>query len=370
MMIIKQIVEIMVLFGLCLLNANIELRMLDGKVFKPQSIKRIRVAGEGGFGKVTIYEIDGKQVALKEFKREMDYRSELKIHTHIKPLIKTDKELRVPQIHYTSENRNTNEYGIIMDAINGKTVYDYLLKPEIQSNDDVILKIVNDVNKIIDKLHDNDIYFLDIKGDNMMIDEDKQIWLIDVGLWQIVDNNWKNGIYYTGTPAYWGADLLKLYENINNPNFGLNDAKQFLKNGDKQILVKAMLELIYDMIQKNKKLSPFWKEFINEIDILTKMDSIDKSSAQHLKYFEKSRKNNYMNLDLSSEHYIKIRELDDIIEKTLIKYVELNKDNKLLSKLCQLFGKCNTGSNDKSHGNMLYYGIFIKIIIFAALFVI
>ena len=283
-MIIKNIATIIVLFGLYLLNANMELRMLDGTEFEPQTMEKICNDPKCGlFGSVTLWKVDNMHLALKTFKSAEISRKEFEIHKQVTLLLEGIDDMRIPRMRYYYVDNGI--YGIFMDAVDGKTIAEKERENEINPGN--IFEVFIQMSDIIVKLYKKNIYPLDFNAGNVMIDKDNNVWLIDLGHWTVLEKQEK------------------------------------LDTETVEICLKLVVKQISSSIG-----SPDGK----------------------------------------------------LLEKHLIQ----NEGNIILSKLCETNNDCDpksildakkalasqTDYNDNSHGSTLYYGIFIKIFVFALLFVI
>ena len=204
---------------------------------------------EGAFGSVTLFRINDQLYALKRFKNPRDYVRELRVHKEVNDRLQdySIEEVKVPRIRGIYIGSST--LGILMDGIMGQTSGDFLRT----NPDDVFLQTViemkNHVLWIVNILHDRGIYNIDLNLCNIMVDNENNIWLVDVGLWKFIEPFfWRyDSIAYVGTFSYWGSGFIYLnyYKNDKTVEFNIFHATKLAANGDKNALAKITLHWIY-----------------------------------------------------------------------------------------------------------------------------
>ena len=148
---------------------NIKIKNIEYKI--------ITELGSGSYGKVYQVEIDDKIYALKEtnFIREylvnayLNEINNLKIINKIKP--------KIAPTYYKSWINNNKGY-ILLEYINCGTLKDYIEKNKLSKKD------YNELRKLINILHKNNLFHRDLHGGNILVECNKKIrfYLNDFGL--------------------------------------------------------------------------------------------------------------------------------------------------------------------------------------------
>ena len=171
--------------------------------------------GEGGFGNVYTINNDNNDYLIKIGKQEGDQKGEIKFINHIKSLkdkniIKDDFFTGICAYYTCVELQNAIVIKNAGDSL--KDLMRYADNP--LKNDGVKVKtetqqdVETQLDKIINKIHDVNVFHMDIKPDNICYNsETKIITLIDFGLCNILPFNKEgkidmNEFDITGTPGY------------------------------------------------------------------------------------------------------------------------------------------------------------------------
>ena len=105
-----------------------------------------------------------------------------------------------------------------MEYVNGVTLFDFFIK--MNSQDDQYLRyIFRKVAFCLHKLHQQRIAHRDIKPENVMLTEDFEVKIIDLGYWIFLAGNHGNGFTSTqlGTNMYMAPEIVE-----NKPYQGSN----------------------------------------------------------------------------------------------------------------------------------------------------
>lgn len=173
--------------------------------------------GIGAFAKVDTDVFEGREVAVKRildeykfnenytnrFKKEVKMLERLKGHPNIVPLI----ENRI--------NENKDEYIYLMEKA------DYNLDAFIKQNYSKLsyndkIEIFDQIVNALVEAHNKDILHRDLSPNNILINEDRHVWVADFGLgkdYSIRSIGGKSSIAGHGTPVYVAPEQL---EKLNN----------------------------------------------------------------------------------------------------------------------------------------------------------
>lgn len=166
----------------------------------------IKIIGEGRYGIVYLAEDShSKKYVMKQLKKDMLDKTRSKLYYECEILRKLNDH-RFPKF-IGSYNYNGTE-GYILEYIYGKDFYEILAKDDYRFSKSEIYNIAEELIDIIVILQENSIVHRDIRTSNVILNENKDLVLIDFGLARYIDDN-----KYLKEIDYWYlADfLLHLY---------------------------------------------------------------------------------------------------------------------------------------------------------------
>ena len=196
---------------------NIDLRQLlpQGALLQSGKYKVVRYLSSGNFGNTYIVENTGMgvQFAMKEFfLRNICYRTSQGNAVSISPAVDPDKvavqrekfkkEARrlygLTSKHLVHVNDMFEENGTVyyvMDFVKGESLASYMERKRQPLTEEQTLYILNQLLDGLDEVHAKQIWHLDLKPENLMIDSSGNVVIIDFGASKQVGQSGK----YTGT---------------------------------------------------------------------------------------------------------------------------------------------------------------------------
>lgn len=142
-----------------------------------------------------------KTYIMKRYRYEELYLNELRILE----LLKSNRVENVPQLV------DNYHLVIICKYIEGSDLFDYIdTRPR---NEDELKPITIQICKLVRKIHNLGIFHRDIKLENFIIDESKNIHMIDFGLSQLVTDKFTAPSIIPGSAQFISRDYVKLYVN-------------------------------------------------------------------------------------------------------------------------------------------------------------
>ena len=198
-------------------NPDIDIKQLlpQGATLQSGKYRVVRYLSSGNFGNTYIVENTGMHVqfAMKEFfLRNICYRTGGGSAVSISPAVdpgkvtiqreKFQKEaqrlygLKSPHlvhVHDMFEENGTVYY--VMDFVKGESLSSYMQRTGRPLSEEQTLFILNQLLEGLDEVHSKQIWHLDLKPDNIMIDKDGNVVIIDFGASKQVGQSGK----YTGT---------------------------------------------------------------------------------------------------------------------------------------------------------------------------
>jgi serine/threonine protein kinase len=211
------------LVGLLLSNLNLN-DIIPKEIYDPNLLHKFKFTnkvGEGGVGSVFI--TDDNKYLVKKIKKDK-YNMILNILNEVNNYYKLmnfecqQKDERFCKIIASYYNESQNELSIVMDICGydlGRTmagVQELRRSPYI-TNQNYLEGVLNilEIAKAIQCMHDNNYVHLDIKPQNIVLDDGK-IKLIDFGMSQFISNDLQLDVV-EGTPGFVAPDFLDLKNN-------------------------------------------------------------------------------------------------------------------------------------------------------------
>ncbi|MFR3557124.1 MAG: protein kinase domain-containing protein [Paraclostridium sordellii] len=166
----------------------------------------IKIIGEGRYGIAYLCEKNSNEkYVIKQLKEDMVEKSKEKLF-YEEEIMKYLDDKRFPKFIEKFDFDNTKYY--VVEFVNGKDFYDLLTFDEYEFSKNEIYDIAQRVLNIIIALQEKNIVHRDIRISNVIMNENKDLVLIDFGLARYIDNNrYKKEIDYW----YMADFLLHLY---------------------------------------------------------------------------------------------------------------------------------------------------------------
>ncbi len=169
----------------------------------------IRKLGEGGTAKVYLaFDHKNEQnIALKVLKSELVTPSKIRYFNREAQAISMLDNDNIIKIYDWGHDSQNNVHYIAQEYIEGMTIKEYL---KLSSNL-AITEVVDLIEKILDGLahaHQNGVIHKDIKGQNIMIDVDKNVKITDFGIADILEDEMTKTQSLMGTPQYVAPETL------------------------------------------------------------------------------------------------------------------------------------------------------------------
>lgn len=163
--------------------------------------------GEGTFGKVKLgtHVITGENVAVKILEKEriVDVADVERVAREIHIL----KLIRHPHIVQLYEIIETpRQLYLIMDYANGGELFDYIVA-NVRVKEREACKFFHQIVSGVDAIHDSGVVHRDLKPENLLLDEDKNIKIVDFGL----SNTFTKGQLLKtacGSPCYAAPEMI------------------------------------------------------------------------------------------------------------------------------------------------------------------
>lgn len=175
----------------------------------------VRKLGEGGTAQVFLaFDHKSEQnIALKVLKSELVTEQKIRYFNREAQAISMLNNDNVIKIYDWGHDTLNNVHFIAQEYIEGMTIKEYLK----MSSNLAITEVVSLVEKILDGLahaHLNGVIHKDIKGQNILIDADKNIKITDFGIADILEDEITKTQSLMGTPQYVAPETLN--RNISN----------------------------------------------------------------------------------------------------------------------------------------------------------
>lgn len=177
---------------------------MPGENIKDYTI--IKIIGEGRYGIAYLCEKNSNEkYVIKQLKEDMVEKSKEKLF-YEEEIMKCLDDKRFPKFIERFDYDNTKYY--VVEFIKGKDFYDLLTFDEYEFSRNEIYDIAQKILNIIISLQEKNIVHRDIRISNVIMNEKKDLVLIDFGLARYIDNNrYKKEIDYW----YMADFLLHLY---------------------------------------------------------------------------------------------------------------------------------------------------------------
>lgn len=175
----------------------------------------IRKLGEGGTAQVYLA-FDHKteqNIALKVLKTDLVTEQKIRYFNREAQAISMLNNENIIKIYDWGHDTLNNVHFIAQEYVEGMTIKEYLKL----SNQLAVTEVVSLIEKILDGLahaHLNGVIHKDIKGQNILIDVDKNIKITDFGIADILEDETTKTQSLMGTPQYVAPETLN--RNISN----------------------------------------------------------------------------------------------------------------------------------------------------------
>ena len=205
---------------------------------------------QGTFGQVSLWKIGNNTYAIKRYKKNNPNGLERELWINI--LIKKNNINGIPKY----KGHSINHRMILMEPIFGDTAYDFFKKYGDLFD---ILKLVTEIDSILDSLHNINVYYIDWNPNNIMINnETGNSYLIDFGVSESINpdsNTWFSDTWI-GTFLYWGHGFryINYLRRIKNQHMSIDDISQYAIIGDKMGLAKVIIHLIRIICNRDQEI--------------------------------------------------------------------------------------------------------------------
>lgn len=175
----------------------------------------IRKLGEGGTAQVYLA-FDHKteqNIALKVLKTELVTEQKIRYFNREAQAISMLNNDNIIKIYDWGHDTLNNIHFIAQEYVEGMTIKEYLKL----SNELAVTEVVSLIEKVLDGLahaHLNGVIHKDIKGQNILIDVDKNVKITDFGIADILEDEITKTQSLMGTPQYVAPETLN--RNISN----------------------------------------------------------------------------------------------------------------------------------------------------------
>ncbi len=175
----------------------------------------IRKLGEGGTAQVFLaFDHKSEQnIALKVLKSDLVTEQKIRYFNREAQAISMLNNENVIKIYDWGHDTVNNVHFIAQEYIEGMTIKEYLK----MSSNLAVTEVVSLIEKILDGLahaHLNGVIHKDIKGQNILIDVDKNVKITDFGIADILEDEMTKTQSLMGTPQYVAPETLN--RNISN----------------------------------------------------------------------------------------------------------------------------------------------------------
>lgn len=169
----------------------------------------IRTLGEGGTAKVYLaFDHNSEQnIALKVLKSDLVTEQKIRYFNREAQAISMLDNPNVIKIYDWGHDVQNNVHFIAQEYVEGMTIKEYLKL----STNLAVTEVVSLIEKILDGLshaHQNGVIHKDVKGQNIMIDADKNVKITDFGIADILEDEMTKTQSLMGTPQYVAPETL------------------------------------------------------------------------------------------------------------------------------------------------------------------
>ncbi|MGH4051730.1 MAG: protein kinase domain-containing protein [Clostridium sp.] len=153
--------------------------------------------GEGRYGIAYLGVNDkGEKCVIKQLKVEELKNTRKKLFYEEKILRSLDNCSGFPK--FISRFKDEYREGYILEYMEGNTFHQILSKTQYEFTKEDIYEIADKLLDLIEELHNKNIVHRDIRASNVIVNENKEILLIDFGLARFINNK-----RYTKEKDYW-----------------------------------------------------------------------------------------------------------------------------------------------------------------------
>eukprot|EP00347_Sterkiella_histriomuscorum_P006749 403351578 len=244
--------------------------------------------GAGAFALVkrAVHKESSLTLAIKTYDKKSlsDKHAQDALHSEIKIL----SQLEHPNIMTLYEVIDTRtNVNLIMELCQGKSLYHYIKKKSgLKIDEQECKKIFKQVVEAVAYLHQNNVCHRDLKLDNILVDEQKNIKLIDFGFSVECNKDQKLSLF-CGTPHYMDPDIAKKRDYLGQPSdvWSLGVILFILSTGKLPFFGEFEADL-FRKIQKAKYEIP--RECVMSVELkallkrIFNVDSLTRVTAQHI----------------------------------------------------------------------------------------
>lgn len=211
---------------------------MPGENIKDYTI--IKIIGEGRYGITYLCEKNkNEKYVIKQLKKDMMEKSKEKLF-YEEEIMKSLDDKKFPKFIEKFDYYDAKFY--VIEFVEGKDFYELLSFDEYEFTRNEIYDIAEKILKIIITLQEKNIVHRDIRISNVIMNEKKDLVLIDFGLARYIDENkYKKEIDY-----WYMADFLihLYYSSYDNENLELEDKpwhEELDLNNDELIFLKRLM---------------------------------------------------------------------------------------------------------------------------------
>ena len=181
--------------------------MMEKEIIIGNKYLIIRKIGEGGTAKVYLAydQLDERNVTLKILKKDnIDEKKIKKFKKEAETLALLDDE-NIVKIYDVGEDNGIHY--IVTEYIDGMTLKDYIKTCSPIPTEEII-KISMQILKGIKHAHSKNVVHKDLKSQNILLDENKNVKITDFGIADILDEDITRTQSLMGTPQYIAPEIL------------------------------------------------------------------------------------------------------------------------------------------------------------------
>lgn len=183
------------------------LENLGIRLIQNSEIKKIKIIGTGGYGKVYLSEFQNKNVAVKKLKIQSMNQEEIKSIFNEIQTMKIAKEIcpvNIPTFYGIVKGKNS--IGLVEEYIGGQSLKEYQKSSTFQQKIDICIQIAT----ILKALHSKNMIHRDLKPDNILISENHIAFLIDFGICRIANRALTKTFQPKGTTVYMSPEQIEV----------------------------------------------------------------------------------------------------------------------------------------------------------------